>query len=347
MFDCASEILVRRLSLLLVLPALLSAVAAAQNQPQPSQPSSPPSLNSRQPGTQTAPPSSNQPDIPASRQPSVKGGHNAETYSGKQPHGSGNGGAIAAGVIGGIAATAVVAGIIEHEKHSPEHFSHHGPEVPRQFDMSGLTIKCLIGPNWPVVLDFLLDSPGAAEVDIVAADKRHFRVRMTNTPNQRAYGIFRLPKDFGTKTQIAVLQVRAVAVGGSTPGTNAPALRIYGMGAGENAVGSVAIDQLTFQPASIHPKAKEVATYGFHAHSAFNGVRAEFVFVTLQNGHVLVQQDQEEKLSAIPQGERAPGTWGGKGKPGEHMLQVRAWRGIENGGDWVVAWSPDIVDVVK
>jgi hypothetical protein len=29
------------------------------------------------------------------------------------------------------------------------------------------------------------------------------------------------------------------------------------------------------------------------------------------------------------------------------MLQVRAWRGLENGGDWVVAWSPDIVDVVK
>jgi hypothetical protein len=29
------------------------------------------------------------------------------------------------------------------------------------------------------------------------------------------------------------------------------------------------------------------------------------------------------------------------------MLQIRAWRGLENGGDWVVAWSPDIVDVVK
>jgi hypothetical protein len=44
---------------------------------------------------------------------------------------------------------------------------------------------------------------------------------------------------------------------------------------------------------------------------------------------------------------RAGGTWEGKGKPGEHMLQIRAWRGLENGGDWVVAWSPDIVDVVK
>jgi hypothetical protein len=348
MFHRASEILVRRLCLLLVLPALLTAMVTAQQPSPPSQPSAPPpALYSRQPPSQSAPPNSNQPDIPASRQPSVKGGHNADTNPGRQPHGSGNGGAIAAGVIGGVAAAAVITGLVAHEKNSPEHFWHNGPEVPKQFDMSGLTLKCLIGPNWPVVLDFLLDSPGAAEVEIVAADKHHFKVRMTNTPNQRAYAIFRLPKDFGTKTQIAVLQVRAVAPGNSTGGTSAPALRIYGMGGGENAVGSVAIDQLTFQPAAIHPKAKEVATYGFHAHSAFNSVRAEFICVSLQNGHVIVQQDQEAKLSPIPQGERARGTWEGKGKAGEHMLQVRAWRGLENGGDWVVAWSPDIVDVVK
>jgi len=103
-----------------------------------------------------------------------------------------------------------------------------------------------------------------------------------------------------------------------------------------------------FQPATIHPKANEVADYGFHAHSAFDGVRAEFIFTTLYNGRLLVQKDQEEKLSPVPEGERAKGTWKGKkGKPGEHMLQIRAWRGLESGGDWVVAWSPDIVDVVK
>jgi hypothetical protein len=75
-------------------------------------------------------------------------------------------------------------------------------------------------------------------------------------------------------------------------------------------------------------------------------VRAEFIFTTLYNGRVLVQKEQEEQLSPIPEGERARGTWKG-GKPGEHMLQIRAWRGLESGGDWVVAWSPDIVDVVK
>jgi hypothetical protein len=292
----------------------------------------------------------NQTEVAPSHEPSIKGGHNAETYPGRQPHGSGSGAAIAAGVVGGIAATVIIAKLIEHHEASPEHLSSNGPGVPKAFDMSGVTIKCLIGPDWPVVVDFMLYAPGTVLVEIAGTDKHHFVARMTNTPNERAYGIFHMPKDFGDKVQVAVLQVHAVPLGGRQPVSlaDAPPLRVFGIGGGVNAVGSVAIDQLSFQPAAIHPKAKEVATYGFHAHSAFNGVKAEFIFVTLQNGHVLVQQDQEETLSAVPQGERAHGTWqGDKGKAGEHMLQVRAWRGIENGGDWVVAWSPDIVDVVK
>jgi hypothetical protein len=90
-------------------------------------------------------------------------------------------------------------------------------------------------------------------------------------------------------------------------------------------VGSVAIDQLTFQPATIHPKANEVADYGFHAHSAFDSVRAEFIFTTLYNGRVLVQKDQEEKLSPIPEGERAKGN--GWGKAGLGNTCCRSERG--------------------
>lgn len=112
-------------------------------------------------------------------------------------------------------------------------------------------------------------------------------------------------------------------------------------------MGSVAIDQVTFQPATIHPKANEAADYGFHAHSAFDDIRAEFIFTTLNSGGVVAQRDQEEKLSPVPEGQHANGKWNGHGKPGEHMLQIRAWRGLNNGGDWVVAWSPDVVDVVR
>ena len=275
--------------------------------------------------------------------PSRPEGHGTETDPGHQPHGSNNGPAIAAGA----AASAVVIGaLIAHEHNSPGHFGKDGPEVSKQFDMNGFVIKGLARPNWSVVLDFMIDTPGSAQVDIITADnKHHYRAIMTNGPNRRAYAIFHLPPDFGKELQIAFYQIHSIP----TAGTNAPAprLRTFGIGAGDKAVGSVAIDQLTFKPAMIHTRAKELATYGFHAHSAFDGVRAEFVFTTLYNGHLLVEKDQEEKLPPIPEGERGRGTWAGKGKAGEHMLQVRAWRGLENGGDWVVAWSPDIVNVIQ
>jgi hypothetical protein len=287
------------------------------------------------------------PSVPASQQPPSRGPqHPPETYQGRTPHGSGNGPAIAGAIGGAAVAGGVIAEIIAHHNSSPEKFGHDGPEVPKDFDMNGFAVKGLVGPNWPVVLDFMVDSPGRVQLDIVAADnKHHYRATMTNSANHRAYAIIRLPADFGTKTQVAAYQILSIPVAGSN--APPPQLRTYGLGAGEKAVGSVAIDQLNFQPAIIHPQAKEVANYSFHAHSAFDGVNAEFIFTTLYNGHVLVEKDQEEKLSPIPEGEQARGTWAGKGKPGEHLLEVRAWRGLENGGDWVVAWSPDIVDVVK
>jgi hypothetical protein len=280
------------------------------------------------------------------RPPSASHGHDGDTTTGHTPHGSSDGAAIG-GAIGAVGAGVLIGELIaHHNSSSPEKLSHDGPQVPKQFDMNSFVVKGLARPNWPVVLDFILDSPGAVQIDIIAADnKHHYRAIMANSANHRAYGIIHLPPDFGQKLQTAAYQVRSVSNSGAN--TPPPRLRTFGLGAGDKAVGSVAIDQLTFKPATIHPAIKEVANYGFHAHSAFDGVRAEFIFTTLYNGHVLIEKDQEAKLAPIPEGERARGTWEGKGKSGEHMLQIRAWRGLESGGDWVVAWSPDIVDVVK
>jgi hypothetical protein len=246
----------------------------------------------------------------------------------------------------GLAIGLLTTALIKHHDSEPSTLSHNGPELPKQFGMNHFVVKGLIGPNWPLALDFKLDAPGAVQIDIIASDRHHTRITMTtNTSNYRAIGKARLPETFGTKVQIALFQIQTVALPGSN--TPAPQLHTYGLAAGERAVGSIAIDQVTFGPSVIHPQAKETADYGFHAHSDFSGARAEFVFTTLYQGQILVEKDQEQKLAAVPQNEMTRGTWAGKGKPGEHMLQVRAWRGLEDGGDWVVAWSPDIVDVVK
>ena len=275
--------------------------------------------------------------IPATQQPPSKNeGHGTETNPGRSPQSSGS--------VGISMDPVEIFNMFKGHDDTPDSLSKNGPHVPKEFDMSKFAVHGFVGPNWPVVIDFILDTAGAVQIDIVADDGHHYRARIPNVARRRGYIILRLPNDFGKKTQAARYEIQSIPAAGAT--TPAPAVRTFGLGAGVRAVGSVAIDQLSFQPAVIHPKAKEVANYGFHAHSAFNGVRAEFIYTTLSNGHVLVQKDQDAKLAPIPEGERAKGTWEGKGsKTGEHMLQIRAWRGLENGGDWVVAWSPDIVNV--
>jgi hypothetical protein len=347
----------RLFPLVLIQAAFLLSSGSLQAQTQqttdyPPLPSPPPPATPKPPTTNPYPPQrnpgkggdTNSPPrtVGTSQDPSKKGGHPADTRPGTNPHSSTMGPGIATA---SIAAGLIFAKNIHDYNKSPEKLGHDGPQVPKSLNMNGFTIKGLAYPNWPVVLDFKLDSPGGVEMDIVAADNHRDQVIIPNLPNRRAYAIFKLPANFGDKLQTAIYQVRSIPNPGAT--SPAPNLRTYGIGAGEKAVGSVAIDQLTFQPATIHPHAHEAASFGFHAHSAFDGVRAEFIFTTLLNGQVLVQQDQEQRLSPVPEGERAKGTWQGNGRPGEHMLQIRAWRGLQNGGDWVVAWSPDIVDVVK
>jgi hypothetical protein len=232
----------------------------------------------------------------------------------------------------------------EHSVISPDKLSSDGPSIPKVIDMNGFTVQGLVGPSWPVVVDFAVGSAGAAHLDIITK-KRIYEVTIPNEPSHRGYAIVRLPADFVNKPETAIFQVQAIAPVGSAKNTAVPQMRVYGLGAGEKAVGSVAIDQLQFKPGSVHTK--ESATYSFHAHSSFNGVRAEFVLTELRNGHVVVEKDQEVKLPPVPQDESPRQTWVAKGKTGEHMLEIRAWRGLENGGDWVVAWSPDIVDVLQ
>jgi hypothetical protein len=282
--------------------------------------------------------------IRAVQEPTTKGGHGPDTKVGPPPHGSSNAGEIAGAAAGAAVATVVIAEIFAHRPPSPEKLGREGPKLANSLDMSAFTVTGLARGNWPVAVDFLLSEPGTVEVDVVIPHQPSFHASLTNTVNTRGIAIFRLPQNFTDGPKTAVWQFHFASARGVNP---APGLRVYGIAVGDHAVGSVAIDQLTFLPAEVHPKVKEVATYGFHAHSAFDGADADFVFTAMQNGHVLAQKDKEQTLNSISAGAQDSRTWSANGKPGQHMLEVRAWRGLPNGGDWVVAWSPDIVDVVK
>jgi hypothetical protein len=259
------------------------------------------------------------------------------------PHGSNNGPAIGAAT-GAGAAGVIIGEIIMHYHISPKKLAHKGPQFPKEFDMSGFAIKGLVRANWPVVLDFMIDSPGSVQIDIIAKDKHRFQATMTDAPNHRGYQIIHLPATFDAKLQTAIYRITSIpAAGANTP---APRLRLYGLGAGEKAVGSVAIEVLKFGPSPIHLP-KEQAEYGFYSHSAFDDARADVIFTRQGNNGLQKKIVWEKKLGPIDENAQTDGQWNGKGTPGQHMLRITAWRGLENGGDWVVAWSEDLVDVVK
>lgn len=283
------------------------------------------------------------PTTPARQTPSKAGNHQADTRPGNNVGGLSKG--EDAGIAAGIAGAAIGGAIWfhHHEEHkllNPDQLSSNGPNVPKNFDMNHFIVEGFIGPDWPVALDFTLDAPGAVKFDIVTSDHQQYSALFTNGLHGRGIAIIH-PKGLPDKVQIATFDVEAVAPQGSNGPV--PTLRVYGMAAGPKAVGSIAIDEVTFGPSNI--RMKQTAEYGFHSHSDFSNVRADFIYTFLKDSHIVMKQESEDPAGPVAQGDHAQGTWIGKGSEGQHMLQIRAWRGYA--ADWVVAWSPDVVVVAK
>lgn len=129
-----------------------------------------------------------------------------------------------------------------------------------------------------------------------------------------------------------------------------------------NAIG---IDQVTFAPASILLAQHQKAQYSFH--SLFDFKNTEVTFIRLaksSDGEIIAAAVGQKSMGSIMQNARKNGDWDGSIKPpdvvksyppqiqkwllapvGQHTLQVRAWYGAKEGGDWVTALAETIVAV--
>ena len=329
-----------RITSSLVAASLLLLPAIAQNQKQQSPSNKQPSTkNQSSPNIRYVPPTR------AVQQPTQVGKHGADTKGGQRPSGGGGGMSTGekAGIIGAIVgagiATAVLVHHHEHKSPSKDDLMKNGPKVPQNVLMNHLIVDGVIGPNWPVGLDFQIEGPGTVTLDITTAENVQYHQVLENDLHGRGITITR-PQGLPDKLQSATFDIEAQPPAGST---TPPSLHIYGLAAGPHAVGSIAIDEVKFAPSSV--KKKDPAQYGFHSHSDFSTVRADFMWTGLKDQRIVMKQDSETSLNPVGQGEQAQGSFETKGSPGEHYLQIRAWRG--SGGDWVVAWSPDIVTLQK
>jgi hypothetical protein len=245
-------------------------------------------------------------------------------------------------------------GISWGEKSNEKKLAERGPTFAPLFSMSEFDIIAFAKGEWPAVLDYEL-SPGSVGFLMVFSDGIDpFYFRLGGLGRQLQ--TFALPQRFGAKPRISRYSIR---VWQDQPGATAPApFSVYGIGAGPRAVGSVNIDQLRFTPALVHA-GQDKAEYSFRAKKPFDRVEADFVRVGLARlgGPIYAQSVGAKEHRNVKQEVPFRDTWDGRPgkefKPlnkqdraeGQFKLNVRAWLKSEKEGDWLAAWSDDIVEI--
>ena len=269
--------------------------------------------------------------------------HPRETNTGRLP--AGPRGGESSGAIIGVAAAAggvIALGSWMHARNKPEaQLSRNGPKMPDQFNMSGFSIAAFVQAGWPLVVDHVLAIGGELSISVQVEGLPPFNYRIRGT-GLRQQEIFRLPAYFPARPTPGMYTMSATT---GRPGVAAPVyMRLFGMGAGERAVGSVAIDQVRFGPDTIRPKQKQQALYAFHSHTDFDRVRAEFMKAVTAQGQIVSKLEDHDDINGVQRETTPSRQWNGrKASVGEHLLQVRAWESALAKSNWVIAWSADQV----
>ena len=240
-----------------------------------------------------------------------------------------------------------------------EALDKNGPQMPPiyvwnavQFSITGFSKG-----NWPIYIDYVLEHPGTLLV-VIAPDGRPPHVFLTNSDAGHTNARVQLPASMGDDLRVS--QYLIVPLGKGL------GLHVLGISAGPQAVGSMGIDQVSFGPNSIQIAHHQKAQYSFHAIKDFKKSGVTFIRLVKSNTGEIIAADVGEKNigSVIRNGEKN-GDWDGTPKPpkdevkqyppeqqrwlqeptGVHVLQVRAWFGVNEGGDWVFASSDSQVSV--
>jgi len=225
-----------------------------------------------------------------------------------------------------------------------------GPQFPDAFTMSSFGVQAFVKGNWPVILEYELEQSSLILVTIVVPGVQTAYYRLEGT-KQRESVILHIPERFGSKPVPGWYLIRAMS---TNVGEIKPVhFHILALGAGDKAVGSATIDRLTFQQQLLNTQQKQKVDYSFHSLSDFDEVEVEFPMGTLHTTDRLIVQEKV-KVEPIPGGVQRDAvvqrSWDGKGEngkysPGTHYMVVRAWRGLKSGGDWIAAWSSQVLRV--
>lgn len=234
-----------------------------------------------------------------------------------------------------------------------------GPQVSETHAPDAISIRAFATGGAPGIVEFTsmpgdsamltIEVNGARPFTQILKGPRQVRIEVkgaSNTSQTADQGVtqqvkFKLPEEFGKKPRIASISI--------SPLGNSTNFVIDGLGLGDKAVGSITIDQLTFQPAG-----SQNYVYNFRALRDFEKWGAEILLMTRAADNRLLGR----RVKTVPvelkidRGTQKNGRWNGTNDSGQishgqHKVQVRVWRTASggSGGDWVVRISQQQVQV--
>jgi len=262
-------------------------------------------------------------------------------------------------VLGGIGASAIASQMQNQARASDASLAETGPRVPDGYSRGSFPVQGYTRGGWPLVVDFRPEPESRTWVEVaVDGQVRHTRLLDEDGRRGRQQVRIDLPPGISDVPRPGLYVIRSARLADGriqrdASGKDVAAhVEIFGIGAGPKAVGSVAIDEVVFEPGQLrfNPSARDRASYSYTARSEFNRAAVEILKFDNRNGEIKVERVKSENLVGVRLGRSPRGDWDGTrdGAPGAsvglHRLQVRAWFNSED-RSWVGAWSPSAVIV--
>ena len=240
----------------------------------------------------------------------------------------------------GLLTGLVIAGIAHHSAAGVK-LSDNGPQFPDMLHESTFHVTGFVHGGWPLVVDYEPTAGSYLVLTVATPGIQPFTQVLSTQTRARYLQILNIPTEFGADLRIADFSLQSTR---SQSDPTLTYLRVYGIGCGPRAVGSVAIDQLHFGPQSISGSSPQTQL-SFHSHTKFDNVRSEFMQVALVDNCMEGQKVDDKSINRNVNAEDSvQDTWNAKkAHPGQIQFRVRGWMTKENKGDWVSAFSPDLV----
>ena len=231
--------------------------------------------------------------------------------------------------------------------------SRDGPLLPPRINTNDLAMRVLLRGKWPFYISYSLIK-GSAVLTITANGIEPFSLELN--VGEKVKKLFEVPERFGGVLSVAKISIKAesdsqldlhaIGILERVKNNHRSSYRIPA-GAREP------IADVTATPNKIRTERQEKISYWFFSRTLYSSGEAEFFLYKVNSKNEIVPSrvysSHYENIKANEKTEIQQ--WDGKNRKGQfsfgiYRLQIRTWRGQENGGEWFGPYFGPKVEVI-